>query len=583
MNAGGTPPRWDEEVDLLAIGAGMGGLCAALFGALEGFDVLLCEKTDRVGGTTATSAGTVWIPGGGADGGDPAADLAGAACYLDAEIGNRGDRALREAFLASGREALEHLQRGTAVKFRPAAPHPDYHPDLPGWSGRGRAFATVPFDGGALGQDFALVRPPIAPFMVLGGLMIGRDDIPHFVRPLASPRSFFYVARILARHALDRLRHPRGARLVMGNALVARLLASLRARNVPLRLKCRLVELIGDRERIEGAVVEANGVLKRVRARRGVILATGGFSHNATLRSELLERSGPTCSVAFAGNSGDGMSAARILGAAFGEAAGNAAFWMPVSRMPVSRMPVSSMTETAGETLFPHIVLDRAKPGLIAVNSAGRRFVNEADSYHDFVAGMFRSHATTPTIPAYLVCDRSFIRDYGIGLVRPGSSERAIARFVAADYLRKGKTLADLASRLGIDAHRFERSVADHNRYAATGLDEEFGKGTTALNRHNGDARNVPNPCLRPIAQAPFFAVAVYPGEFGTSVGLRTDGDARVRRADGAAIAGLYACGNDMSSIMEGAYPGPGTTLGPALVFAYRAVRHMARARPGSN
>ncbi len=538
MNAGGTPPRWDEEVDLLAIGAGMGGLCAALFGALEGFDVLLCEKTDRVGGTTATSAGTVWIPGGGADGGDPAADLAGAACYLDAEIGNRGDRALREAFLASGREALEHLQRGTAVKFRPAAPHPDYHPDLPGWSGRGRAFATVPFDGGALGQDFALVRPPIAPFMVLGGLMIGRDDIPHFVRPLASPRSFFYVARILARHALDR---------------------------------------------IEGAVVEANGALKRVRARRGVILATGGFSHNAALRSELLERPGPTCSVAFAGNSGDGMSAARILGAAFGEAAGNAAFWMPVSRMTVSRMTVSSMTGAAGETLFPHIVLDRAKPGLIAVNSAGRRFVNEADSYHDFVAGMFRSHATTPTIPAYLVCDRSFIRDYGIGLVRPGSSERAIARFVAADYLRKGKTLADLASRLGIDAHRFERSVADHNRYAATGLDEEFGKGTTALNRHNGDARNVPNPCLRPIAQAPFFAVAVYPGEFGTSVGLRTDGDARVRRADGAAIAGLYACGNDMSSIMEGAYPGPGTTLGPALVFAYRAVRHMARARPGSN
>jgi succinate dehydrogenase/fumarate reductase flavoprotein subunit len=565
-------PRWDEAVDLLVFGAGMGGLCAALFGALEGFDVLLCEKTDRIGGTTATSAGTVWIPGAGADGGDAAADLAGAERYLDAEIGNRGDRALREAFLASGREALEHLQRGTAVKFRPAAPHPDYHPALPGWSGKGRAFATVPFDGSVLGADFTLVRPPIAPFMVLGGLMIGRDDIPHFVRPFASLRSFVHVVRILLRHGLDRLRHPRGTRLVMGNALVARLLASLRARKVPLWLNSCLVELIGDGDRVVGAVVETNGTLRRVRARRGVVLATGGFSHNAELCRELLAPPGPSCSVAFAGDSGDGMSAARDLGAAFGEAAGNAAFWMPVSRM----------TDRAGETLFPHIVLDRAKPGLIAVNAAGRRFVNEADSYHDFVAGMFRSHATVSTIPAYLICDRRFIRDYGIGLVHPGSSARAIARFVAAGYLQQGRDLAELASRLGIDAGRLAQSVADHNRYAASGIDAEFGKGSTALNRHNGDAQNAPNPCLRPIEEAPFFAVAVYPGEFGTSIGLRTDANARVARVDGTSIAGLYACGNDMSSIMAGAYPGPGTTLGPALVFAFRAVRDMVRAQLSS-
>jgi 3-oxosteroid 1-dehydrogenase len=234
------------------------------------------------------------------------------------------------------------------------------------------------------------------------------------------------------------------------------------------------------------------------------------------------------------------------------------------------------MQDQTGETRFPHIVLDRAKPGLIAVNGAGRRFVNEADSYHDFVAGMFRSHAATPTIPAYLVCDRSFIRDYGIGLVHPGSSDAAIGRFVAASYLLKGTSLADLASRLGIDAGSLERSVAEHNRYAETGVDAAFGKGTTALNRHNGDKQNKPNPCLRPIVRAPFFAVAVYPAEFGTSVGLRTDCDARALRADGTAVAGLYACGNDMNSIMAGTYPGPGTTLGPAMVFAFRAVRHMA-------
>jgi succinate dehydrogenase/fumarate reductase flavoprotein subunit len=539
MNAAksGTASDWDREVDLLAFGAGMGGMCAALFGALEGLEILLCEKTDRVGGTTSTSAGTLWIPGGGADGGDPAEDLVGAARYLDAEIGNRGDRELRDAFLASGYEALEWLQRETEVKFRPAAPHPDYHPDLPGWSGKGRAFAALPFDGQALGRDFALVRPPIAPFMVLGGLMIGRDDIAHFVKPFASLRSFRHVARILLRHALDRLRHPRGARLIMGNALVARLLASLRRRSVPLWLNSRLVELIGDGDRIVGAIVESNGTRKRVRARCGVILATGGFSHNAGLRGELLNRPEPTSSVAFAGNSGDGMSAARAVGAAFGEAVGNAAFWMPVS----------VMQDETGETRFPHIVLDRAKPGLIAVNGAGRRFVNEADSYHDFVAG-----------------------------VHPGSSDAAIGRFVAASYLFTGKSLADLASRLGIDAANLESAVADHNRYAETGVDAAFGKGTTALNHHNGDKQNEPNPCLRPIARAPFFAVAVYPAEFGTSVGLRTDCDARALRPDGTAIAGLYACGNDMSSIMAGTYPGPGTTLGPAMVFAFRAVRHMA-------
>ncbi len=558
---------WDHEADLLVFGAGMGGLCAALFGAHEGLEVLLCEKTGQVGGTTATSAGTLWIPGSGRDGAEAEADIAAAAAYLDAETGNRGDRALRETFLTTGREALAYLQERTEVKFRRAAPHPDYHPDQPGWSMAGRACAPLPFDGRRLGRDFALVRPPMAPFMVLGGLMIGRDDIPHFLGPFGSLKSFLHVARILLRHARDRLTYSRGARLIMGNALVARLLFSLKQKNVPLWLNSRLVELLGDGASVEGAVIEIAGTRKRVHARRGVMLATGGFSASPALRAEWLRTRHAGHTVAFSENSGDGISAARTLGARTGDPASPPAFWMP-----------ASILRRAGkETIFPHIVLDRAKPGLIAVNAAGLRFVNEADSYHDFVEAMFRSHASVPTIPAHLICDRGFIRDYGIGLVHPRSSDAAIEKFVKAGYLVRGQSIAELGGRIGVDVGNLERVVAEHNRFATRGVDEAFGKGSNALNRHNGDPANKPNPCLRPIAQAPFFSVAVYPADLGTSTGLRTDADARVLGADGAPIRGLYACGNDMNSIMTGAYPGPGTTLGPAMVFAFRAIQHARR------
>lgn len=556
---------YDHEVDLLVFGAGMGGLCAALFGAAQGLNVLLCEKTGQVGGTTATSAGTVWIPGGARGDVDTAQDREAAARYLEAETGNRGDSRLRESFLATGAEALAAIQAQTDVKFRPAAPHPDYHPDKPGWSGTGRAFAPLPFDGRLLGYDFNLVRPPIEPFMVLGGLMIGRDDIPHFLKPFGSLRSFTHVARILARHMLDRLRYPRGARLIMGNALVARLLYSVRRKQIPLWLDCRLVALTGGLQGVDGATVETGGQKRRVRARRGVVLATGGFSGSDALRRELFGSLEAKHSVAFEGNSGDGISAARGIGAGIGDASGKPAFWMPVS-----------ILRTGGrEIKFPHIVLDRAKPGLIAVNSAGLRFTNEADSYHDFVEAMFAANADTPSIPAWLVCDRAFIRDYGIGLVHPGSSDDVIAEFVKAGYLLQGDTPASLAARIGVPAQNLARMIADHNRYAETGEDEDFGKGSNALNRNNGDPANKPNPCLRPIAQPPYFAVAVYPGDLGTSTGLLTDENAAVLDQSGQRIAGLYAVGNDMNSIMAGAYPGPGTTLGPALVFAYRAVRQM--------
>jgi hypothetical protein len=264
---------------------------------------------------------------------------------------------------------------------------------------------------------------------------------------------------------------------------------------------------------------------------------------------------------AFEGANGDGFTAARAVGAAVDDAHTSPAFYFPSS--------------VHGDTVYPHILLDRAKPGLIAVNRDGRRFVNESDSYHDFAEAMLRTHAAGPSVPAWLICDRGFIRDYGIGLVHPGAGARTLARYVADGYLQRGDTLIELAERIGVNGKNLLRSVQEHNRYAETGVDEAFGKGGTEYNQFNGDPENKPNPCLRPIGEPPYFAVAVHPSTMGTCVGLATDGDARVLDDGGNPIEGLYAVGNDMASLFRGVYVGPGITLGPALVFAYRAVMRM--------
>ena len=217
-------------------------------------------------------------------------------------------------------------------------------------------------------------------------------------------------------------------------------------------------------------------------------------------------------------------------------------------------------------------MLDRAKPGVIAVNSAGRRFVNEAVSYHDFVLAMFECDKTTPSIPAWLICDAAFLRKYGLGVVYPG--HRNPAKFVDNGYLVSAPLIDELAGKIGVDPEQLRATVTRYNGFAEAGVDVDFGKGETELNRFNGDADHKPNPCIGPLARPPFYALAVWPADIAVSTGLATDADARVLDSDGKPIPGLYACGNDMASVMAGSYPGPGTTLGPAIVFAYRAAMH---------
>jgi succinate dehydrogenase/fumarate reductase flavoprotein subunit len=550
----------DEDVDLLVIGGGVAGLTAALVAAIEGLNVRVCEKTTQLGGTAATSAGTVWVPGSRQSERAGLADpVVRAQHYLAAEIDTDSGAELRDAYLASGARVLAYLAQHSCVSFVPAARHPDYHDQHAGAAIGGRALVARPFDGRQLGADFALVRPPMRHMMVLGGMSVSKDDIAPLLRPFASWRALRHVLALLGRHARDRLRHPRGTRLVMGNALIARLLHSLRERGVAPLMGVTVRELQQDAGgTVGGATLVQAGRAWRVRARLGVVLACGGFGHAPDWRQRLLPEAAQPHSLMFEGNTGDGLRLAQAVGAAVDEADHRTpAFWTPVSVLQRDGGPPQR---------FPHFALDRAKPGLLAVDARGRRFANEADSYHDFVLAMLGAGA----VPAHLICDAAFLRRYGLGLVRPGAWR--LGPFVRAGYLKTAPTLAALAAQLGIDPDALQATVARHNGFASTGVDLDFGKGTSELNRFNGDERHRPNPCIGAIGRAPFFSVTVWPGDAGTSVGLRTDADARVLGRDGEPIAGLYACGADMASIMRGRYPGPGVTLGPAMVFAWRAV-----------
>jgi succinate dehydrogenase/fumarate reductase flavoprotein subunit len=549
----------EREVDLLVAGAGPAGMAAALVASLEGLDVLLCEKSDQVGGTGATSAGTLWIPGNSqsrAAGFDDTPERADA--YLSALVGEGTRRELRDAFLQTGPTAIDYYSARTDVQFLPCGRHPDYRGNLPGAAIEGRAIIPVPFDGRLLGDDFRRVRPPIPEFMLLGGMMIGKADIAPLVGRYRSLANFVHSVKLIGRYLLDRLRYRRGTRLMMGNALVARLLCSLRRRGVPILFEAQIVDLIGGRDGVTGARLRVDGREVVVRARKGVVLATGGFAHNKRFRDMLMAQPVAAHSMSFAGNSGDGIALGERIGAALTPRGRDSGLWTPASLTPRA---------DGSKGLYPHIILDRAKPGLIAVNAAGRRFVNEACSYHDFVLAMYDS--PEPAIPAWLICDSVFLRRYGLGIVPPGL--RDPGKFERNGYLSRSPSLAGLAAKIGVDAAQLEKTVARHNTFAETGVDTDFGKGETELNRFNGDASHRPNPCIGPIASPPFYALAVWPADIAVSAGLETDADARVLRSDGQPIPGLYACGNDMASVMAGSYPGPGTTLGPALVFAYRA------------
>lgn len=552
--------------DVLVIGSGAGGLAAAVTAGKLGLDVLVVEKEPWLGGTTALSGGWLWIPC------NPLAQRAGiedsldaAHCYLKHELGNRYDEGRVTAFLDNGPRMVSFFERETSVKFFLGTTYPDYHPDSPGARVGGRAICAESYDGRELGTRIEEIRPPV-PELTLFGIKVGSGtDFRHFANAQRSLRSALYVLRRIAVHLSDIVVHGRDLRLMNGNALIGRLVRSAYDLNIRLWRSCPAQELLHAEGRIIGATALHSGKPARILARRGVILACGGFSRDIDRRQQLLrydDLDGTQDSLAAPGNTGDGLRMAERIGAALGQSFANAAAWMPISRPP-------RRDGTLG--VYPHS-FDRGKPGIIAVGRDGRRFVNESDSYHDVGSAMIRTRRREPA--AFLLGDRRAVRRYGFGMAKPFPIP--LGPYLRSGYLMRGRTLAEVALKAGIDAAILEDTVTTYNRAASRGEDPDFRRGGNPYNRYNGDPDNTPNPCLAPIEKPPFYVVAIHIGDLSTFCGVKTDNYARVIDQTGAPIIGLYACGADMESIFGGNYPGPGINIGPAMTFGYVAALHLS-------
>jgi 3-oxosteroid 1-dehydrogenase len=558
-----SPP---QEADLVVLGSGAAGLTAALTASLEGLSAVVLEHSDKIGGTSARSSGTVWAPGNHyLPAQDAISDREEAARYLDSLVGERGDPAMRRTFLTSAPQMLRDLERRAGLGFRPYTTAPDYRQDHPGAGKGGRPLEPLPFDGRMLGGDFARLASPIPELMLLGGMMITRGEAAQLLRADRSPAAMLLGARLVGRYLRDRLRHSRGTRLVLGNALIARLFKAVLDRGVPVLTGARPHRLLKVAGRVSGVEAIIEGASVRIEARRGVVLAGGGFPASAAWRAKYLPEPVAEYTPAADGCDGSSIGLGMAAGAALGSPGIDNALWFPSS---------IAARRDGGTAVYPHIVLDRAKPGLIAVNGEGRRFVNEAVSYHEFVRGMYRASPGKLAIPAWLICDRLFLRRYGLGLIRPRTP--FLRKYVTSGYLREAGDIAGLAAAIGVPAEALQATVARYNGFARTGVDEDFHKGESLYDRNNGDADVRPNPCIGPIARPPFHAVPVLPTPLGTSLGLRADPHARACDAGGLPITGLYVCGNDMQSAFGGEYPGAGAQLGQAMTFAWIAARHAA-------
>ena len=565
-----TPPRaavGSHVVDVVIIGSGAAGLTAAVTARLKGLDVLVLEKDTVFGGTSATSGGGLWIPCSAAARRQGVSDsLADARTYIQHMLGNRFDAARVDAFLENGPKMVDFLEEHNVMTFFTTIDRPDYYPDVIGAGQGGRCIFPVALDARALGRQVQRLRRPARETTFLGMMIKPGPDLHHFFNVFRSFRSSRFVARRLMRHARDVVRHGRSMDLGSGNALVAYLGKAAMEAGVDIRTSSAAKELFTEAGRVHGVRYNDGGATREVEARYGVVLATGGFPHDIA-RRKTMYRHAPSGhehrSLAPSANTGDGMRMAEQFGAMVPDLV-DAAAWAPVSVVPYR-------DGTSGT--FPHLI-DRQKPGFIAVTRRGVRFVNESHSYHEFCRGLAAACAGEPEAYCFLIADHPTIRRYGIGFAKPAPVP--LGPYLRSGYLIRGRTLRELAEKAGIDADAFGHTVTTFNTGARRGEDPEFRRGSSAYNRYNGDPLHKPNPCVAPIVRAPFYAVRIVIGELGTFSGVATDGRGRVLSQDGAAIDGLYAVGNDMSHIFAGNYPAGGTTLGPGMTFAYLAACDIA-------
>lgn len=552
-----------RRVDFLVVGSGAAGMAGALRAHDRGARVLLVEKAEVLGGSTAMSGGVCWV------GANPSMKERGVEDspddvlrYLRAITGGEVEERLLRAYRDQSLAMLAYLESETHVRFDALERYADYYPEAEGGRLGGRSMEARPFDASELGEHFARLRRPAKSAMVLGRTMLTPRDAQPFIR--FGWRSLIFTLGMAFRYLLrTRKRRRAGGRdtyLAQGAALSGRLLRSMLDRGIETWTSSALTELVVEDGRVVGALVDRAGESVRIEASRGVLLAAGGFERNLAMRRE----HGPApaaidWSVSAESNTGDGIEAGRRVGA--DTRLLDEAWWTPVTQVP-------------GDDSGWVLLMEKSLPGTIFVDGKGERYTNEAAPYGDVGRAMYDRHAATGhAIPSYMVFDARYRRLHLAGPVAHGRAmpDSVLPRRLREDFLVKAGSVEGLATSLGLPAERLRGTLDRFNTLARSGVDSDFHRGESASDRYYGDPAVKPNPCLAPIVEPPFYAIPVYPGDLGTKGGLVTDERARVLRTDGQRIPGLYAAGNTMASVMGRTYPGAGGTIGPALTFGFVA------------
>lgn len=560
-------PPAGRHVDVLIIGSGASAFTAAITARMAGLEVLMVEKEAVFGGTSCFSGGVMWIPGNRHSASLGPDSIEQARTYIKHEAGPHYDPVRVDAFLQNGPAMIDFLERETELECYPF-PYPDYHPPYPGHASV-RSLGTRDYPAGRLGKHRKLLREGLTQTNFMG-LAVGSNV--EMKQLMTAGRSLAGLAFVLGKFGavmLDILRYGKPDPCTRGRALIARLARSAFDCGVELWLSAPATRLVYVDGKVEGADVQTKDGTVRVLARNGVVLASGGFPHDDARTTALYPHKAAGRahhSLGAPGNTGDGARMAEAVGGSVDTAVQQPAAWMPVSVIPGYQ---------GAKALWPHIV-DRQKPGFIAVTIEGKRFFDESAPYHDFVPAMVKACAHLPDTFCFLLCDHATIRRYGLGFVKPAPVPRE--SHVRSGYVLRADTLAALARKAGIDAAALEQTVQRFNMNARHGTDPDFGRGGNVYDHSQGDPEHKPNPNLGPLQTGPFYALRLVPGDIGTFSGIRTDASARVLAADGAPIPGLYAAGNDALNFMSGAYAGAGATLGPGMTLAYIAARHLSAA-----
>jgi len=543
------------EFDIIVAGSGAAGMTAALTAARLGATVVVLEKTAAFGGSTARSGGGIWAPGNAVLRRAGIADTPeDASAYLAYVTGDDAPAPLRRALLEHCPAMLDLVLAATPLRLAWVPGYADYYPEAPGGRACGRSIEPVPFDGRLLGAELTRLNKPYLP--VPDGVAVTQADYRWLSLGPRHPRAVLAGAKVAGRLARRLLGH---RMLSLGQALAAGLRAGLAASGVPVWLDTPLTGLVSTDGRVTGVRVVRDGKPTMIRARRGVLIATGGFERNEEMRRQYQQSPiGTSWTTGAAGNTGDGIVAGQALGASV--ALMDDAWWGPSIPLP-------------GGPYF--CLAERSLPGCVLVNGAGQRFVNESAPYVDAVHAMYEGNtAENPHIPSWLLFDQRYRDRYVFAGLPPGRPFPR--RWYAAGSVFRAPDLAGLGDAIGVDAGALAKTVARFNDFARNGTDEEFSRGDSAYDRYYGDPRCRPNPNLAPLDQAPFYAAKIVPGDLGTKGGLRTDERARVLRADGSVIGGLYAAGNASASVMGHSYAGAGATIGPAMTFGYIAALDLA-------